>query len=131
MPQVPKADSIGKWLRRHGLLDVYALERIQRHLLAGFLKGRDEMTLDIDASLIFNQKSIAESTYKGAPGFSSMLGHLDGEWLVHGELRTRNIAPGSDNLAFVQRCLAQIPEGRKIRFLLADAASYQHELFDY
>ena len=58
--RVPKADSVGKWLKRHGLLGVYAIERIQRVLLKRYLKGRQELTLDIDASLIFNHKRIAE-----------------------------------------------------------------------
>ncbi len=131
LEKVPKADSVGKWLKRHGLLGVYAMQNMQRPLLKRYLKGRRELTLDIDASLIFNQKNIAEPTYKGEPGFSSMLGHIDGGWLIHSELRSGKIPPADNNLGFLQRCEAQLPKETAIRYLRADAASYQHELFDY
>ena len=127
----PKADSVGKWLKRHGLRGVYAMQSVQRSLLKRYLKGRRELTLDIDASLIFNRKSIAEPTYKGEPGFASMLGHIDGGWLLYSELRSGNIPPAYNNLGFLKRCQAHLPAGVRIHYLRADAASYQHELFDY
>ncbi len=131
LEKVPKADSVGKWLKRHGLLGVYAMQRAQRFLLKRYLQGRRELTLDIDASLIFNRKSIAEPTYKGEPGFSSMLGHIDGGWLLHSELRSGKIPPADNNLSFLKRCQAQLPAGVRLHYLRADAAGYQHELFDY
>lgn len=131
LTKVPKADSVGKWLRRLGLVGVYSLQRLQRPLLERYLGGHTHVTLDIDASLMFNQKRIAEPTYKGEKGFSSMLGHINGGWLLLGELRSGNITPADDNLGFVKRCQAQLPSGVKVRYLRADAASYQHELFDY
>ena len=131
LKKVPKADSVGKWLKRHGLLGVYAMQGVMRSLLKRYLNDCQEVTLDIDASLIFNRKSIAEPTYKKETGFASMLGHIDGGWLLHGELRSGKIPPADNNLGFLQRCQAHLPAGVRIHYLRADAASYQHELFDY
>lgn len=131
LPKVPKADSVGKWLKRLGLMGVYTLQSVQRPLLKRYLKDRTHVTLDIDASLIFNQKRISEPTYKGEKGFSSMLGHIDGGWLLCSELRSGNIAPADNNLGFLKRCQAQVPSEVKVGYLRADAAGYQHELFDY
>jgi len=130
---VPKADSIGKWLKRHGLIGMYGIEKINEKLLKHYLKRlRDEdLVLDIDATLMQSYKSTAETTYKMFPGFSPMVGHLNGGYVIHSEFRSGNIAPADHNLDFVKRCIAQLPSGSVLRYFRADSASYQHELFDY
>jgi len=129
--QVPKADSVGKWLVRQGLQGIYALKHIEKKLLTRHLRGIEPLILDIDATFMKAHKWIAEYTYKGFPGFGAMLGHINGGWVLHSELRSGNIAPADHNLSFVKHCRAQLPEGRRLDYLRADAASYQHELFDY
>lgn len=130
---VPKADSIGKWLKRHGLIGMYGIEKINEKLLKHYMKRlKDEdLVLDIDATLMQSYKSTAESTYKMFPGFSPMVGHLNGGYVIHSEFRSGNIAPADHNLDFVKRCIAQLPSGSLLRYFRADSASYQHELFDY
>jgi len=129
---VPTADGTGKWLKRHGLRGVYGMERIHRALLRRHLNTvEDALVLDIDATVISSQKRIAEMTYKKHPGFTPMIGHLSGGYVVHSEFRSGNIPPADHNLSFVQRCIAQLPKGRSLSYLRADSASYQHALFDY
>jgi hypothetical protein len=65
------------------------------------------------------------------PGFTPILGHINGGYVIHQEFRQGNVAPADRNLAFVQQCEAQLPENRKINYLRADAASYQAALFNY
>ena len=130
--RIPTADTIGKWLKRIGLEGIYSLEKINRILLSSYLKHMTEaLVLDIDATVIESHKSIAMPTYKAFPGFTPIVGHLNGGYVIHSEFRPGNMAPADENLAFVKRCETQLPTGKKLSFLRADSASYQHELFNY
>ena len=130
--KVPTADATGKWLKRHGLRGVYGMEQINRTLLKRHLKHLgDALVLDIDATVMSSQKRTAEITYKMHPGYTPMIGHLSGGYVMHSELRSGNIPPADHNLSFVQRCITQLPKGRSLSYLRADSASYQHALFDY
>jgi hypothetical protein len=132
MPKIPTADAVGKWLKRHGLRGVYGMEQINRKLLKRYLRDIQEpLTLDIDATVMQSFKSTAEITYKMFPGFSPILGHINGGYVIHSEFRSGNIAPADHNLDFVKRCITQLPKGSVLSYLRADAASYQHALFDY
>lgn len=129
---VPTADSTGKWLKRHGLRGVYAIENINQNLLKRYLNRIEEpLVLDIDASVIKSHKSTAAYTYKMFPGFTPMIGHINGGYIIHSEFRSGNIAPADHNLTFIQRCEEQLPKEEKIAYVRADSASYQAELFDY
>ena len=130
--KVPTADSTGKWLKRHGLIGMYGMENINQVLLKRYLKRVEEpIVLDIDASVIESHKSTAAYTYKMFPGFTPMIGHINGGYVIHSEFRSGNIAPADNNLTFIQRCEVQLPKEKKIAFVRADSASYQAELFDY
>ena len=132
MKKVPVADSIGKWLKRHTEDKITAMEKINRILLERYLSKIEEpLVLDIDATVIESHKSIARTTYKMFPGFTPILGHINGGYVIHQAFRAGNIAPADHNLAFVQQCEAQLPKNRKIHYLRADAASYQAALFNY
>ena len=129
---IPTADSTGKWLKRHGLIGMYGIEDINKVLLKRYLKRIEEpLVLDIDASVIESHKSIAEYTYKMFPGFTPMIGHVNGGYILHSEFRSGNIAPADHNLTFVKRCEEQLPRATKLQYLRADSASYQAKLFDY
>ena len=129
---VPTADGTGKWLKRHGLLGMYGIENINQNLLKRYLNRIEEaLVLDIDASVIESHKSTAVYTYKMFPGFTPMIGHINGGYVIHSEFRSGNIAPADHNLTFIQRCEEQLPKEKKIAFVRADSASYQAELFDY
>jgi len=132
MKRMPKADTIGKWLKRIGLEGIYGIEAINRILLSRYLKHLSEpLVLDIDASAIETQKSIATLTYHLVPGFTPMIGHINGGFVIYSQFRPGNMAPADENLSFVKRCEAQLPPEKKIAFLRADSASYQAELFNY
>ena len=132
IPRIPIAESIGKWMSRHGLLGVYGMEAIHQKLLKRHLKSIEEpLVLDIDASIFFSEKSTAEMTYKMQKGFTPMIGHINGGFVLHSEFRSGNIAPADNNLSFVQRCQAQLPKGARLSFLRADSASYQAKLFNH
>jgi hypothetical protein len=130
--RMPISESVGKWITRHGLQGIYGIESINRKLLQRHLKTVDEpLVLDIDASVIFSQKSTAVTTYKMQSGYTPMVGHINGGYVIHSEFRSGNIAPADNNLTFIQRCEIQLPKKKKIAFVRADSASYQAKLFDY
>lgn len=132
MKNIPTADATGKWLKRHGLLGVYSMEQINRTLLKRYLKRVEEpLVLDIDASVIESHKETAAYTYKMIPGYTPMIGHINGGYVIHSEFRSGNIAPADTNLSFIERCMSQLPKTQSLAFVRADAASYQHQLFDY
>jgi len=130
---IPKADTIGKWLKRTGLLGIYGIEKINRHLLKSHLKyyDRTKLVLDIDATVIEAEKSTARSTYKGPPGYTPMVGHINGGFLIHSEFRTGNIAPADTNAVFIKKCAKQLPKDCKFKYLRADGASYQVKVLNY
>ena len=130
--QIPKADTIGKWLKRVGLLGIYGLQSINQTLLNIYLKHINEpIVLDIDATVTPSYKSICLPTYKGILGFTPMIGHINGGYMIYSELRDGNITPADSNLQFVKQCQAQLPKGKKIAYLRSDSAGYQAELFNY
>jgi len=129
---IPTADAIGKWLKRHGVSGANGMRKINKRLLKHYLKHTDEaLILDIDASVIESHKESAHCTYKMFPGYTPMLGHINGGYIIHSEFREGNVAPADRNLDFVKGCVKALPKGHIIHFVRADAASYQHELFDY
>ncbi len=132
MKNIPTADATGKWLKRHGLIGMYGMEHINRVLLKRYLKRVEEpLVLDIDASVIESHKETAANTYKMMPGYTPMIGHINGGYIIHSEFRSGNIAPADHNLSFIERCIEQLPSTQALAFVRADSASYQHQLFDY
>ncbi|BAF71438.1 transposase [Sulfurovum sp. NBC37-1] len=129
---IPVSESVGKWITRHGLHGIYGIESINRKLLRRHLKTIDEpLVLDIDASVIFSQKSTAVTTYKMQSGYIPMIGHINGGYVIHSEFRSGNIAPADNNLTFLKRCREQLPKAKSLSFFRADSASYQAELFNH
>jgi hypothetical protein len=132
MKNIPTADSIGKWLKRDTVEKHSGMEKINRILLQRYLYRIDDpLVLDIDATVIESHKSIAYTTYKMFPGFTPIIGHINGGYVIHQEFRQGNVAPADDNLGFLKACEAQLAEEKKFAYLRADAASYQAALFNY
>jgi len=132
MKKIPTADGIGKWLKRDTADKCDGMEKINRILLQRYLSRiNDPLVLDIDATVIESHKSIAYTTYKMFPGFTPIIGHINGGYVIHQEFRQGNIAPADHNLDFLKACEAQLPQEKKFAYLRADAASYQAALFNY
>lgn len=131
--RMPTEDATNKWLGRIGIAGVYGLQSVNRMLLKRHLNhiSDEALVLDIDASVIESHKSSAVYTYKSIPGYTPMLGHINGGFVIHSQFRSGNIAPADENLSFVQQCVAQLPKGKHIQWLRADSASYQAGLFNY
>lgn len=133
--RVPSSDAAGDWLRRMG--EGQGLEGVaaaQRRFLKRGLKydGITGYTLDIDATGIESQKESALMTYKGYAGYMPIVGNLAENGLVVGdEFREGNESPGSRNLEFIKYCMRQMPAGKRIKALRADAAAYQSDIVNF
>jgi hypothetical protein len=135
LKRIPSSDATGDWLRRMG--DGQGLEGLaaaNRRFLKRGLKydGIKDYTLDIDATGIAAQKESAAMTYKGYTGYMPMVGNLaENGLLVGDEFREGNESPGSRNLEFIKYCIRQMPKGKRIKALRADAASYQADIINF
>jgi len=94
--------------------------------------GRGYKPKDFILPPILAEKKEAEMTYKGFRGYMPIVGHLaENGLVVYDEFRQGNTTPSARNLEFIKDCERQIPKGKRIEYLRADAASYQAEIFNY
>lgn len=132
LKNIPTSTAILKWLQRTGLMGIYGIEAINREMIKRYLKRvQEDIVLDIDATVIESNKSTAWTTYKECVGYTPMVGHINGGYVIHSEFRDGNTAPAFNNLEFIQNCIKQLPCNKKPKWVRADAASYQADIFNY
>ena len=130
---IPTANAFSKYLRKHGVLGEEGMRKINKKFLKQFLKSieNEELILDIDATFIEAHKNTAKWSYKDAPGYMPMVGHINNGWVIDVDFREGNEAPASKNLEFIKQCVLQLPFGKKFDRFRADSASYQAAIFNY
>jgi hypothetical protein len=132
LKNVPKADSLGKWLKRVGFVGVKGLTEINRKIIEVSLEGKKEVTLDADATLALSRNKNAKWTYQNCTGYMPIMGFIaETGQAVASEFRHGNVAPAANNLEFIQQCEDNLPLGVLVKKLRIDAAGYQHEILDY
>jgi len=130
---IPTASAFTKYLRRYGDKGEEGMRKINKTYLKQFLKTikGEELILDIDATFIEAHKNTAKWSYKDAPGYMPMVGHINNGYVVDVDFREGNEAPASKNLEFIKQCELQLPLGKKFDRFRADSASYQANIFNY
>jgi len=130
---IPTANAFSKYLRKHGTDGEDGMRKINKKLLKQFLKSIEnkELILDIDATFIEAHKNTAKYSYKDAPGYMPMVGHINGGFVIDVDFREGNEAPASKNLEFIKQCVLQLPLDKKFDRFRADSASYQADIFNY
>jgi len=131
--RVPTAGAFTKYLHKHGTEGEDAIRKINKQFLKRFLKSikNEELILDIDASFIETYKNTAKWSYKGAPGYMPMIGHINGGYVIDVDFREGNVAPANENLEFIKQCQLQLPLGVKFDRVRIDSAGYQAEIFNH
>jgi len=131
LERLPSADAMGDWLRRMGAgAGVAALQQLNGELLKSYLASEgEELTLDVDASIIEAEKREAQWTYQKVRGYQPLIGYVD-EACVHHEFRAGNESPGAGAVAFLEGCEKQLPVGKKI-YVRSDSAFYQAAVFNH
>jgi hypothetical protein len=130
LEELPSADALGDWLRRMGRRGVEALGPVNRELVASVLAaGREELTLDVDATIIEAEKQEAEWTYAKVKGYQPLVGYVGGV-VVHHEFRAGNESAGGRAVEFLKGCEGQLPSGKRI-YLRSDSAFYQAAVMNH
>lgn len=132
--KLPKATTLGDWLRRIGkqpdIADAWVT--VNKSLLQSALHHCKNVTLDIDATEIVSHKVDAQWTYNKNKGFMPMVGHIaETGQIVAIDFRDGNIPPAKDNLAFIEQCQQSLPQGCTLAALRIDAAGYQTKIIEY
>ncbi len=133
MDNIPTASAIGKYLHKHKLNGRDAIRKIDKEFLKRYLKSisNEELILDIDATFIEAHKNTAKWSYKDAPGYMPMVGHINGGYVIDVDFREGSEAPAKENLEFIKQCQQQLPLGIKFDRFRADSASYQASIFNH
>ncbi len=133
MNNIPTASAFTKYLHKHNSIGEDGIRNINKQFLKRFLKSlkNEELILDIDATFIEAHKNTAKWSYKDAPGYMPMVGHINGGYVIDVDFREGNVSPASKNLEFIKQCQAQLPHGVKFDRFRADSASYQSAIFNY
>ena len=133
MKNIPTASAFTKYLRKHGENGEEGMRKINKKYLKRFLKSlkNEELILDIDATFIEAHKNTAKWSYKDAPGYMPMVGHINRGWVIDVDFREGNEAPASKNLEFIKQCQLQLPIGVNFDRFRTDSASYQADIFNY
>ena len=124
---IPCSSTLGNWLRSVGKhrASRNVLPEVNRQLLQVSLGTRDQVTLDIDVTVIHTKKKSADRTYQGQRGLTPMVGHIaETGQVLHAVLRKGNIPPSARNVEFLY-CIEALPEGVRISKFRVDAASDQ------
>ena len=133
MAQVPGADTLARWLHRHGKAGVPQVHQLSRTVIAKALDllWVKRITLDIDATAILNNKADAQWTYLEQRGFMPIIGTVaESGQVIAVEFRAGNVPPNYDNEGFIKTCQAQLPAGAELRRVRADAAGYKKNVID-
>lgn len=134
LKKIPKANTIGDWLRKtgHDLQALSAWNSVNKVVLKTALHQCKKITLDIDATEIIAHKKSAQWTYKKNKGYMPMVGHVaqTGQ-IVAIDFREGNASPAKENLEFIKQCSQALPNDCIINQCRIDAAGYQKSIIQY
>lgn len=125
----PSSDAMGDWLRRHGgKTGETKLWSVQSELLK--LNTDNNLTLDVDATIIESDKGDGTFTYNGYRGYQPMLGMIASNGLIVGsEFRYGNESPQAGLKKFIEMSNENV-QGR-IKTIRIDSAGYNSDVVNY
>jgi hypothetical protein len=120
--EIPEPDTVGDWLRRmgdpkRGQPGLSGLGQLRDRINQRIMKrdGREDYTLDADATEIIGEKTDALFTYNGNKGYMPMLGFLyEAAICLYDEFREGNVPPAYGQKGFYLECKRLMPSGKRI-----------------
>jgi hypothetical protein len=109
------------------------LGKVTRGIARKLIKksGLKVVTIENDATAVFNDKDAALGTYKGGTGYMPVIGSIAELGIVIAEeFRDGNVPPAFEVKRFFQTCEKAIPNGVTVRARL-DGAYYDHDFIAY
>lgn len=131
LPALPAANTLGDFLRRFDNRSLYRLgEVVAAQALCNVKPGQD-LTLDIDSSIIESDKEAARMTYKGVTGYNPLLAWLAGpDVFLGGVFRNGNASPQTHILSLLKYCHRRLGPGARFKFR-SDSAGYKTAVMKY
>lgn len=126
-------NSIGEFLRRFDRSAAYRLSKISSRIALENVKrmNLNEITLDIDSTLIEAKKIEARKTYNGFPGYNPLLVWIaEANVWLSGVFRQGNSSPQSHLVSLLKRCARLLPQGIKLR-IRSDSAGFQVKVLNF
>lgn len=111
----------------------YRIEQLNVDLLKKMnVFDQEELTLDYDNTIIFNEKSDSRMTYKRNPGYQPGVCTINEQHILYIENRNGNSDAKSFQLDTLKRMFEMLSRNniRKLDHFRADAASYQFDVVD-
>ena len=120
--EIPEPDTVGDWLRRmgdpkRGQPGLSGLGQLRDRINQRIMKrdGREDYTLDSDATEIIGEKTDALFTYNGNKGYMPMLGFLyEAAICLYDEFREGNVPPAYGQKGFYLECKRLMQSGKRI-----------------
>ena len=132
LTKVPGADAIGQWIRQTEHLN--CLKKVNESLTREIIRrsGKDNFTLDTDATLIETEKECAEMNYKGFTAFSVLLSFLaDLDLCVCSDYRNGAVHAGVGTKEQIERADDLLKSlGKKLKYARSDSAGYSAEIIN-
>ena len=131
--KMPSADAIGQWIRKDGNLE--GLRKVNEDFIRQVImrSGKDNFTVDTDATFIETEKKCAEMTYKGFTAFSSLLSFIaDIDLCVCDDYRNGAKHAGAgieEQIIYTHRLLKSL--GKKFKCFRSDSAAYKADVFNF
>ncbi len=131
--RVPSADAVGQWIRKDGNLE--GLRKVNEDFIRQVItrSGKDNFTVDTDATFIETGKECAEMTYKGFTAFSSLLSFIaDIDLCVCDDYRNGAKHAGSgieEQIIHTHQLLKSL--GKNFKYFRSDSAAYKADVFNF
>jgi hypothetical protein len=130
--KIPSPDAIGQWIRKENHL--IGLKKVNEFLAEQIIckSGRNNFTLDTDATLIETEKDCAKMTYKGFRAFSSLISFIsDLDLCLANDYRNGNEHAGTgveEQIIYSDELLKK--NGKKLKYFRSDSAGYKAEVIN-
>ncbi len=131
--KVPSPDTVSRFLGKKGSLRrlTFLVEYLNKQILK--YMSLNELTIDIDATLIESNKRDAVMTYKGFKGYCPLLSFEASTGLcLAGKFRNGNASPSAgitDQIKYIYKYLKKLK--KQLRYVRSDSAAYSHKFFDF
>lgn len=131
--KVPGPDAVARFLKKPGNLRLlnFLVEYLNKQILRQM--SLNELTVDIDATLIESSKRDAIMTYKGFKGYCPLLSFEASIGLcLAGEFRNGNASPSAGITGQIKHIYKYLKKLKKqLRYVRSDSAAYKHDFFDF
>ena len=131
--QIPKADTLAKWLHHHGEAGVPLVHQLSLTVIAETLKSLKvkRPTLDINTTVILAKRPYEEWGDLEYCDLMPIIGTIaESGQVIAVESQDKDAPLNYDGAGFIKACQAQLPDGVELGRVRSDTVGYQKELIE-